>query len=539
LAGTAAAERFNPATASSAAFVTTYGGPNAERLLTSFQSYVRDGYAGNPVVFGIIGVRADILSGIRFQFRDLRDKHLFGSPELALLENPWPNGTAADFITRMEQDESLAGNAFARRIGASLERLRPDWVTIVSTVDSDHVRTVEGFVYRPVVTDTGMPRDEVFIPVEDMIHWAPVPDPLANFRGMSWLTSVVREINADTAMTRHKGKFFDNNATPNALVTYKTKLSQGIVAEIQERINERHAGVENAYKTMVLDAGADYTTIGNTLEQMNFATVQAAGENRIAVAAGVPGIVAGLKEGLSAATYSNYAQARRAFADQKAWSLWRSLCAAAAQVITVPPGAELWFDTTDVPALRADELERAQIMQAKAQTYSELVRAGGDRATAAKVAATGEGLEALPATGDVFFPGAQAYSAPGQTSTAAGNEVKPEPKTAPLAPKPVGTPGDSGAAGRSETLAVRFEQAPPQPINITVEQPPAPPAPVVNVTVAPAVPAPPVITVSPTPVSVVTPVTVQPAAVTVLPTKPTTRRIKRNSAGEITSVEES
>jgi hypothetical protein len=34
-------------------------------------------------------------------------------------------------------------------------------------------------------------------------------------------------------------------------------------------------------------------------------------------------------------------------------------------------------------------------------------------------------------------------------------------------------------------------------------------------------------------------VTVQPAAVTVLPTKPTTRRIKRNSAGEITSVEES
>jgi hypothetical protein len=28
-------------------------------------------------------------------------------------------------------------------------------------------------------------------------HWSPIPDPLANFRGMSWLTPVLREIDAD------------------------------------------------------------------------------------------------------------------------------------------------------------------------------------------------------------------------------------------------------------------------------------------------------------------------------------------------------
>jgi hypothetical protein len=35
-------------------------------------------------------------------------------------------------------------------------------------------------------------------------HFAPIIDPLADFRGMSWLTPILREIQADQAMTRHQ-----------------------------------------------------------------------------------------------------------------------------------------------------------------------------------------------------------------------------------------------------------------------------------------------------------------------------------------------
>jgi phage portal protein BeeE len=86
----------------------------------------------------------------------------------------------------------------------------------------------------------------------------------------------------------------------------------------------------------VLDEGADATVIGNSFEQMNFSTVQAAGENRIIIASGVPGIVIGSKEGLMAATYSNYEQAMRRFADVTMRPLWRSVCACLSKLVAVP-----------------------------------------------------------------------------------------------------------------------------------------------------------------------------------------------------------
>ena len=83
--------------------------------------------------------------------------------------------------------------------------------------------------------------------------------------------------------------------------------------------------------------------VGSTFEQMAFSTVQAAGENRILVASGVPGIVVGSKEGLQAATYSNYEQAIAPVrADLTMRPLWRSACAALAQLVDVPAGAQLW-----------------------------------------------------------------------------------------------------------------------------------------------------------------------------------------------------
>jgi phage portal protein BeeE len=55
---------------------------------------------------------------------------------------------------------------------------------------------------------------------------------------------------------------------------------------------------------------------------------QGAGETRIAAAAGVPPVIVGLSEGLQAATYSNYSQARRRFADGTMRPLWRNAAVA-------------------------------------------------------------------------------------------------------------------------------------------------------------------------------------------------------------------
>jgi HK97 family phage portal protein len=348
----------------------TWKSSSRERVGDNFISWSTDGVGGNPIVFAVLNARINLFTEAEFKFRNLSDKKLFGSPELLKLERPWPAGTTGDLLARMEQDVFLAGNAFIRDAGSRLERLRPDRVEIVTLMDNATGATeVVGYVYR---------RDgisEEFYPVEQVAHWAPIPDPLAEHKGMSVLTPVVREINSDLAMTTHKQTFFDNSATPNLVIKYNTKLTKETIDRLRERFNARYSG-PTGEKTMVLDEGADMTIVGNSFEQMAFTDVQKAGEARIAMAASVPPIVAGLQAGLDAATYSNYGQALKAFGDNFMRAHWRSVCAALEPLVNVPAGARLWYDTTDIAALQEGESQRAEANRTRATAMGELIRAG-------------------------------------------------------------------------------------------------------------------------------------------------------------------
>jgi hypothetical protein len=374
---------------SGAAILTTsYGLNGNEQIVPSVVAGAREAYIGNAVVFGAVLARLSLFSEAVFCFRDLEDKSLSGMFEqdgrrntgLRKLENPWPNGTTGELLVRMIQDADLAGNAFIWDAGTQLVRLRPEWVTIISELVSDVMgrpfRRVIGFFYDPAgnaIEDYGPPQ---FFTVDEVVHWAPNPDPYASFRGMSWLTPVFRDIAGDAGMTNYKIKYLENAASPNLLIKYSTKIGQTTVNKLRDRISDLHAGQHNAFKTLILDEGADATVIGNSFEQMNFSTVQAAGENRIIIASGVPGIVIGTKEGLAAATYSNYEQAMRRFADITMRPLWRSACAALSSIVTIPPGKKLWFDVSDIAALRQGEKEQADTMLVLAQAAGELVSKG-------------------------------------------------------------------------------------------------------------------------------------------------------------------
>ena len=140
------------------------------------------------------------------------DKHLFGTPDLSILEKPWPNATDGELLSRMEQDDSTAGNSFIRRAtpeddsGDQLVQMRPDCVSIVT----EELRDTMGRKFRrPIgymedLRSLGIEQDPQFYDVTEVCHYSPMPDPLAQFRGMSWLTPVMREVGADTAMTEYK-----------------------------------------------------------------------------------------------------------------------------------------------------------------------------------------------------------------------------------------------------------------------------------------------------------------------------------------------
>ena len=358
-----------------------------EEIEQNFSGYVEGIYKRNGVVFACMLVRQLLFSEARFQFRQVRSSgpgNLFGTKDLAILEKPWPNGTTGDLLTRVIQDADLAGNAFFARRRDGLQRLRPDWVTIIlgspggpggvqaAPVGDLDARAV-GYAYTPGGIGSG--KEAVTLDIDEVVHFAPTPDPLYSFRGMSWLTPVIREIMSDSAATTHKLKFFENGATPNLVVKLDIK-SPDKFNEWIEVFEKGHKGVEQAYKTLYLAGGADVTPVGTDFKQLDFKVVQGAGESRVAAAAGVPPIIVGLSEGLAASTYSNYAQARRRFADGTMRPLWRNVAASFAKIIAVPENAELWYDDRDISFLQEDQKDAADIKQVQAASIRALVDAG-------------------------------------------------------------------------------------------------------------------------------------------------------------------
>jgi HK97 family phage portal protein len=345
-------------------------GPNTERIGADFISWSVDGYGGNGIVFAVLNARLNLFTEARFKWRNLTDKRLFGNPDLSILENPWVNGSTGDLLARAEQDVFLSGNFFVRKVNGQLERLRPDRVEIAVVIDDETgQRELLGYVYR---------RDgihEQWLEPHEVAHWTPIPDPLAEYRGMAVLTPIVREVNNDIAMTDHKTRFFENAATPNLVIKYAKTLTPESFARLKNRFDARYGG-SSGDKTMILDDGADLTVVGNSFEQMSFTAVQAAGEARIAAAASVPPQVVGLQVGIEAGGYANYREAFKAFGSGFMRSHWRSFCAALETVCPPPEGAELWFDVSDIAALQDAETERADAMATRASTLASYLMSG-------------------------------------------------------------------------------------------------------------------------------------------------------------------
>lgn len=368
-------------------------------------------YKENGVVFAAILARLMLFSEVQFQYQAVADHRLWGNNAddgLVRVEHPWPNGTTGELLARMIQDADLAGNCYIWNTGEQLVRLNPRFVTIVSEEVTDghgrKYRKLLGYYYDPSgMTNgrTGPSEDAQYFDVAEIAHWSPIPDPMATFRGMSWLTPVLREINSDQALTEYKIRYMENAATPNIMIRYKQKLQKETIDDLRERMHARYGGVTNAFKTLILDQGADTTIVGAHLEQVGFTTVQAAGENRILMASGVPGIVVGSKEGLQAATYSNYKQAVKRFDTLTIRPLWRSVCACLdGPVVSVPAGSRLWFDTRNIAALQDDETEKAAATQVRADAIAKLVQFNFDPDSVVKAVETGD-LNLLKHSGPV------------------------------------------------------------------------------------------------------------------------------------------
>lgn len=354
---------------------------SVEKIENSFLGYVRQIYKANGVIAAAMVARLMIFSEGRFMWQEIlkngRSGEMFADGEIDLLDEPWPNGTMGDLLARMIQDADLSGNFYAVREGRRLRRLRPDWVEVILTAAPDEAvaSDIAGYLYRP-----GGTGDPTFYLPDQIVHWAPIPDPEAQYRGMSWITPVVREVLGDKMITEHKNKFFTNGATLQTVISLKETVKKDDFTAFVKLLNETHQGLDNAYAPLVVGGGADVTLVGADLKQLDFKVVQGAGETRIASMSGVHPVILGLSEGLAGSSLNagNFNSARRLTADKAMRPLWRGAAGALQSVLKRPANvrARLALDPREISFLREDRKDVAEIQSLEAQGMRQLIDAG-------------------------------------------------------------------------------------------------------------------------------------------------------------------
>lgn len=345
----------------------------------------------NPAVFAVANIRIMLFSEARFQFQKMRGGRpgdLFGTPDLAILEEPWAGHTTSNLLAQAELDVARSGNSYWVRNGEFLQWLDPANVKILTRTAYDVTMTgaeigeeLAGYAY--------VPKDDpatLYLP-EEVCHYKPHPDPNNRFIGMSWLSPCLNDIATDEAISQHKQAVIANGATLSTVVSFDPEVSTEQFNAFVDRFRVDHERPENAGKTLFLGGGADVKTIGQTFENLMLQSVQGSGEVRVAVAAGIPPAIVGISEGLKGSSLNagNYGEARRRLADGTFRPLWRSFAGAMQSLLPIPPATRLWYDDRDVAFLREDIADQAEILSANAKTVLTLVQGGWEPDAAVQV----------------------------------------------------------------------------------------------------------------------------------------------------------
>ena len=281
------------------------------------------------------------------------------------------------------------------------------------------------------------------------------PDPLSpSKRGVPWIYPVLRDLFADTAATRFKQAFFDNGATPSLIISIDKSVIPEKWREWIKIFKEKHEGARNAFKTLYLGAGATATVVGSSFDKLDFRNLAANTELRVCAAAGVPSVLVGLSGGSNSSSLgstSDYPAARRRFADATVRPNWRNFFGSLETIVPPPPGSQLWYDDSDIPFLREDVKDSAEIDQIQAQTIVALIRDGFDPDEAVAAVTSGDLTQLKGKHNGFISVQQQPIAFPGSPGTGATLVQSPPP------PAQLGPGEGSQAVTRDVVLAARAE----------------------------------------------------------------------------------
>lgn len=241
---------------------------------------------------------------------------------LRLWENPNRYWSGPLMQMALYTDVYCGGNGYLIKLRGQDDRVRELWWTPSTLIapwwrpgSNDYITA-----YRQVVDG-----QEIFWPVDDVIHVRLGIDPDNPRLGMSPARSLLREIFTDNEAAAFTAALLGNLAVPGVIIAPANTVGASIRGKanvIKDQFKQTFGG-DSRGEPMVLTAPTEVKVLSFTPEQMQMRELRKIPEERISAVLGVAAIVAGLGAGLDRSTFSNFGEARRAAYTESIMTLHR------------------------------------------------------------------------------------------------------------------------------------------------------------------------------------------------------------------------
>lgn len=217
-------------------------------------------------------------------------------PLLDLLRRPNLLIPGSDLFEIWSQHEDLVGNAYWFLEGVKNETdqptgimpLNPSYITIEKSKDGEEI------LYKYQTPQNN--KLETYRQFQ-ILHFR-MANPNSPFIGKGPAEGSMDSIDTDNWMREWNRRFFQNGAVGSAILETEETTSEG-VRLLRESFEDRHKGVANSHKTMVLPRGIKLADKGYGQKEIDFSESRKQTRDEITAVFGVPPIVLGLGLGES------------------------------------------------------------------------------------------------------------------------------------------------------------------------------------------------------------------------------------------------
>ena len=203
---------------------------------------------------------------------------------------------------------------------------------------------------------TGQLQD---VPVEDVVHFRwPLPDPEQPWMALPPIVAAAREVDMDNEARRYVYALLRNDAVPRVALEMPDHVTVDPDMEMRLKAQWRQKyGGDNRGDVAIMTGGAKANRIALDLNELAYEALGRVPEARISAVMRVPPIIAGLNVGLERSTFSNYGEARSAFAQDTLSTLWELMASEVDRTLVPEFGNDTLdarYDLRQVRALQED-----------------------------------------------------------------------------------------------------------------------------------------------------------------------------------------